>query len=50
MKFDSIQYDIEKGLFKFSFDYKILPHINLHLRKTKLGRIYKWNSNTKHES
>ena len=35
MKFDSIQYDIEKGLFKFSFDYKNFATHKLTLTKTK---------------
>lgn len=35
MKFDSIQYDREKGLFKFSFDYKNFATHKLTLAKTK---------------
>ncbi len=35
MKFDSIQYDIEKDLFKFSFDYKNFATHKLTLAKTK---------------
>ena len=35
MEFDSIQYDREKGLFKFSFDYKNFATHKLTLAKTK---------------